>query len=85
MAKLTDAEWEAYKKQFNKSYADQEEDAMRRELVAKSRQFIEEHNKKFEAGEIRYTCGLNHLSDLKPEEYNVPVEEMKDIVLETLG
>ncbi|XP_013101311.1 digestive cysteine proteinase 2-like [Stomoxys calcitrans] len=68
MATLTDEEWEAYKMQFNKAYADAEEDAMRRKLVDKNKQFVDEHNKKFQAGETTFECGLNHFSDRTPEE-----------------
>lgn len=51
-----------------KSYADAAEDAMRRDLVAKCKAFVEEHNKKFEAGEVSFTCGLNNFSDRTEEE-----------------
>uniref|UniRef100_A0A1I8PLU3 Cathepsin propeptide inhibitor domain-containing protein n=1 Tax=Stomoxys calcitrans TaxID=35570 RepID=A0A1I8PLU3_STOCA len=68
MATLTDAEWEAYKTDMQKSYGSAQEEAMRRDLVAKSKQFVDEHNKKFEAGEVTFTCGLNGLSDHTPEE-----------------
>ncbi|XP_013101312.1 crustapain-like [Stomoxys calcitrans] len=65
---LTDEEWEAYKLEFKKSYADEAEDAMRREIVAKYKAFIDEHNKRYEAGEESFTYELNSFSDITEAE-----------------
>ncbi|XP_075150006.1 protein CTLA-2-beta-like [Haematobia irritans] len=68
MATITDAEWEDYKSRFNKSYANADEETMRRNLVAATKKIIDEHNLKYEAGEESYSMGLNDFSDKTPEE-----------------
>ncbi|KAH8316545.1 hypothetical protein KR067_009955, partial [Drosophila pandora] len=53
---------------FNKSY-EAEEDINRRGLYEKAKAKIEEHNRRFEKGEVTYKMGINHLADLTPEEF----------------
>ncbi|XP_017051006.1 protein CTLA-2-alpha [Drosophila ficusphila] len=68
MALVSDEEWVEYKSKFDKSY-EAEEDLMRRELYAKAKARIDEHNRKFEKGEVTWKMGINHLADLTPEEF----------------
>ncbi|XP_037715284.1 protein CTLA-2-beta [Drosophila subpulchrella] len=68
MSLISDEEWVEYKSKFDKSY-EAEEDQMRRELYAKSKARIDEHNQKFEKGEVTWKMGINHLADLTPEEF----------------
>ncbi|KAH8350315.1 protein CTLA-2-beta-like [Drosophila kikkawai] len=67
MSLVTDAEWVEYKSKFGKSY-EADEDLKRRDLYAQSKARIEEHNLKFEKGEVTYKMGINHLADRTPEE-----------------
>ncbi|XP_017473993.1 PREDICTED: digestive cysteine proteinase 2 [Rhagoletis zephyria] len=69
MSLVSDQEWEEYKSKFNKVYTDAQEDNMRRERFVKSKQTVEEHNKKYENGEVTWKMAINHLSDLTEEEY----------------
>ncbi|CAH1392203.1 unnamed protein product [Nezara viridula] len=64
----TPDDWESYKAQFSKSYSDQAQDQMRKEIYLKNKKFVEEHNKKHEAGLVSYRLGLNNFSDLTEEE-----------------
>ncbi|XP_067626320.1 protein CTLA-2-beta [Eurosta solidaginis] len=66
---VTDQEWEEFKSKFNKAYSDPDEDKMRRGHYEKSKQIVEEHNKKYESGAATWKMGINHLSDLTEEEY----------------
>ncbi|XP_050517471.1 protein CTLA-2-beta-like [Diabrotica virgifera virgifera] len=61
--------WSKYKKAFYKSY-DEEEDAKRFALFEKRYYEIIEHNKKYEAGEVSWSKGLNPMTDLTDEEFN---------------
>lgn len=56
--------WEDYKREFNKTYEDRDEDQRRFEIFLDNRQFIESQNR----GQTTFKTGLNHLSDLTSEE-----------------
>ncbi|XP_011191612.1 digestive cysteine proteinase 2 [Zeugodacus cucurbitae] len=71
MSLVSDQEWEEYKSKFEKSYSDEAEDQMRRGRYQKSKQTVEEHNKKYENGEVTWKMAINHLSDLTEEEYSM--------------
>lgn len=53
---------------YEKSY-DGEEDKSRRAIFEKSKAKIEEHNKKYENGEVTWKMGINHMADLTEEEF----------------
>lgn len=42
---------------------------MRRSLYEKAKAKVEEHNKKFESGEVTWKMGINNMSDFTPDEY----------------
>lgn len=68
MSAELDKEWEEYKIKFNKEYKDQEEEQKRRNLYMENKVRIEEHNKRFAAGEVTYSMGVNAFADKAPGE-----------------
>ncbi|CAH1408254.1 unnamed protein product [Nezara viridula] len=64
----TPDDWEDYKTQFNKSYPDEAEEQMRKDLFVKNKAYVDEHNKKHAAGMVSYTLGVNQFSDWTDEE-----------------
>lgn len=62
-------EWENYKVKFEKSYADEEEDQHRKAIYFENAKTVEEHNKKFENGEVTWSMGINQFSDLTKIEF----------------
>ncbi|EDW04387.1 protein CTLA-2-beta [Drosophila grimshawi] len=70
MSLVTDDEWAQYKTEHKKSY-DKDEDQIRRSLYEKAKAKVEEHNKKYESGEVTWTMGINHMSDFTKEEYEM--------------
>ncbi|ALC42733.1 maker144 [Drosophila busckii] len=63
------ADWSAYKTRFGKSYRSLNEEQLRLRMFEKNKRIIEQHNKRFEAGEESYDMGLNEFSDLSFEEF----------------
>ncbi|XP_034153102.1 cathepsin L.1 [Esox lucius] len=63
-----DKEFEEWKIEHGKEYKSEEEEAKRKTIWLQSRNFVIEHNKKYDQGETTFTCGMNHMSDLEPHE-----------------
>ncbi|XP_028134129.1 protein CTLA-2-alpha [Diabrotica virgifera virgifera] len=59
--------WPKYKTDYNRNY-DAQEDATRFAIFKTNYDQIEAHNKKFEAGEVTWSMGLNQFADRTPEE-----------------
>ncbi|KAL3307445.1 Cathepsin L2 [Cichlidogyrus casuarinus] len=62
------AKWHQYKLKHGKVYEKDEEDEMRKNLWHDNFKMVEEHNKKYEAGEVTYDMEQNHFSDISEEE-----------------
>lgn len=54
---------------FKKSYENEEEDKKRKAIYFENKQHVEEHNKKFETGQVTWKMGINQFSDLSQEEF----------------
>uniref|UniRef100_A0A914VI13 Cathepsin L-like n=1 Tax=Plectus sambesii TaxID=2011161 RepID=A0A914VI13_9BILA len=65
------ADWQAYKEVHGKVYNNESEDNERQKAFLMARQTIREHNEAYARGEKDFYLGLNHLSDLLPEEYSL--------------
>ncbi|TDG49170.1 hypothetical protein AWZ03_004470 [Drosophila navojoa] len=68
MSLVSDDEWTQFKTTHNKVY-EGDEDQMRRSLYEKAKAKVEEHNKKYENGEVTWKMGINNMSDFTSEEY----------------
>ncbi|RXG58371.1 Digestive cysteine proteinase 2 [Armadillidium vulgare] len=62
-----DQDWEDYKTKYNKEYSP-EEDIKRHQIFNENKLMIEEHNKKYEEGEVTYTMEINKFADMLLEE-----------------
>jgi len=61
--------WELFKAVHQKTYETEAEDLLRKEIFLNNVQKIEEHNQKFEAGEVSFKLGVNQFADLIESEY----------------
>lgn len=62
-------QWSQYKTQFGKSFSSRTEEKVSRANFLKSLHQVNEHNLKYKRGEVSYTMGLNHLSDMRTDEF----------------
>ncbi|KAL7631757.1 UNVERIFIED_CONTAM: hypothetical protein RMT77_017938 [Armadillidium vulgare] len=62
-----DLDWEDFKTKYNKEYSP-EEDIKRHQIFNENKLMIEEHNKKFEEGEVTFTMAINKFGDMLLEE-----------------
>jgi len=65
--------WELFKTVHQKTYETETEELLRKEIFQNNIKIIEEHNKKFEAGEVSFEQGVNQFSDLTKSEYKALV------------
>jgi len=62
--------WELFKGAFDKSYASEEVEAVRMNIFLDNKRVIEEHNERFNAGEVSFEMGINKFSDLTVSEWS---------------
>jgi cathepsin L len=62
------SEWEDYKKDFNKVYASTRDELAHKLFWKTNKKTVEEHNKKYELGEVSYGMGINKFTDWSPAE-----------------
>ncbi|XP_040612161.1 protein CTLA-2-beta [Mesocricetus auratus] len=63
-----DAEWEEWKRKFEKTYS-QDEEGHRRALWEEKKKKIDKHNVEYEQGKVSYSLRLNQFSDMTDEEF----------------
>nr|XP_023021655.1 crustapain-like [Leptinotarsa decemlineata] len=66
-----DEEWSNFKSKFNKVYNTPEEEVRRFEIFKDNLNHVREHQKKYDAGEVTYSLGINDFSDLTTEEFKI--------------
>ncbi|KAJ8980018.1 hypothetical protein NQ317_019704 [Molorchus minor] len=62
-------QWKEFKTKHGKNYDSKAEEDKRFDIFKKNVDKVEEHNKKYDAGEVSYTQGINQFSDLTTEEF----------------
>ncbi|KAL1460119.1 hypothetical protein WDU94_012057 [Cyamophila willieti] len=68
---LRKEEWNNFKLKFNKTYDSEEEENFRQKLFTENKRKVEEHNARYENGEVKYTRGVNNFADMLPSEYRI--------------
>lgn len=64
-----DEEWENWKLQYSRQYAEGEETS-RRMIWESALSYIEQHNREYAMGKHTFTVGMNQFGDLTNEEFN---------------
>lgn len=67
--KPIDILFESFKRVFNRSYSDSNEDQIRQKVFGENVAFIRRQNRRYHAGELSYTSGINQFADLTHEEF----------------
>ncbi|XP_055297154.1 trophozoite cysteine proteinase-like [Sitodiplosis mosellana] len=70
-------DWEQYKVEHSKSYANDEEHDLRMKIFLQRRKKIAEHNKLFDDGLVTFTMGLNEFSDMTFEEFKAKMHKCR--------
>jgi len=72
-----EAQWELFKLEHEKLYADESEEHLRKSIFMKNLNFIRQHNAKYERGEVTFTVGVNRFADLTNQEFRDQVNGFK--------
>ncbi|KAJ8921569.1 hypothetical protein NQ315_010474 [Exocentrus adspersus] len=65
-----DAElWQEFKQKFGRDYRNLKEEQTRYSIFQSNLRTIEEHNERYDKGEISYFTGINQFTDMTPEEF----------------
>ncbi|XP_055856033.1 digestive cysteine proteinase 1-like [Episyrphus balteatus] len=64
----TDASWAEYKATYNKNYPDPAEDLRHHDIYCEKLAAIEEHNAKYQKGEVTWEMGVNQFTDMSSED-----------------
>lgn len=63
-------DWSYFKLFNEKKYQDETVDAVRFEIFKENRQYIAQHNRKWENGEVSFRIDINEYADLLNHEFN---------------
>jgi len=64
-----DDEWHNFKITYEKEYEDEEEETLRKKVFMDNHKFVQEHNAKYQNGEVTYKVGINKFADLTAKEF----------------
>ncbi|KAG5868793.1 hypothetical protein JTB14_001702 [Gonioctena quinquepunctata] len=63
-------DWNSFKVSYNKRYSSPEDEALHRSIYERNIQAINEHNSKYQRGEVTWKMGVNQFTDMTDEERN---------------
>lgn len=66
---VLDEEWKTFQLEYNKSYDNEYEEQLRRQIFKDNKQKMDKHNRRFVLGLETYEMGMNQFSDLLPKEF----------------
>nr|ATU82738.1 secreted C13 protease-like protein [Pristhesancus plagipennis] len=70
-------DWMEFKAKFGKVYKNSFEELFRMNVYRENKRKIEEHNQKFENGEVTYNLKMNHFGDLMQHEFKALMNRLK--------
>jgi len=65
-----DALWKIFKTSFEKEYESSALESLRKNIFLDNKKIIDEHNERYEAGEVSFEMGINQFSDLTLKEFS---------------
>ncbi|KAM8713511.1 hypothetical protein ACLKA7_013776 [Drosophila subpalustris] len=68
-ADVLEAEWESFKTEYGKIYANADEEQLRAQVFRDNKEMIDKHNENYLAGKETYEMGVNQFTDLLPKEF----------------
>ncbi|XP_047530882.1 cathepsin L-like [Vanessa atalanta] len=69
IVELISEEWDAFKHKHQKSYENETEEQFRMKIYAQNKLKMEEHNRRFESGQVTYRVGVNKYADMMHHEF----------------
>ncbi|XP_072375485.1 cathepsin L-like proteinase [Diabrotica undecimpunctata] len=66
--------WSQFKADHSKKYEHLREEQVRFQIFSDNLRKIEEHNKRYESGEVSYFLAVNQFADMTPEEFKVMLD-----------
>ena len=56
--------WNEFKQHHKKNYSSPHEEELRKEIFLNKKAHVDQHNEKFQKGEVPFSIGLNEFSDM---------------------
>lgn len=78
-------DWEMFKIEHEKVFDDKSDEQFKYQVWLANKEFIDEHNKRYEDGEVSYTMAMNEFSDLTDSEFKEMYTGLNDEDSDELG
>lgn len=73
-----DFEWKSYKLNFDKSYDNEDEESLRKQIFLNNKNAIDEHNERWLVGDEDYEMEVNEYTDMLNEEFELDESDDTD-------